>query len=72
MEVSPLLPFDDEDLEKLASELEVKSVFLFRVALKTSTASIPKNLREVIEPYHSSYNPNGNIATANATGRKKG
>ncbi|ERL90187.1 V-type proton ATPase subunit S1 [Dendroctonus ponderosae] len=67
VEVSPLLPFDDDDLEKLASKLEVKNVFLFRVALKTSTAPIPKNLREVIEPYHSSYNPNGNIATANAT-----
>ncbi|XP_066253268.1 uncharacterized protein [Euwallacea similis] len=67
VEVSPLLPFDDEDLEQLVKRLEVKKVYLFKVGLKSRTAIIPKNLKEIMSGFHSSYNPNGNIATADAT-----
>ncbi|KAL1497831.1 hypothetical protein ABEB36_008722 [Hypothenemus hampei] len=67
LEISPLLPFDDDDLEKLARQLNVKQVFLFKVALKSRTSPVPSNLKEVIVPFYSSFNPNGNIGTSNAT-----
>ncbi|XP_030764214.1 uncharacterized protein LOC115888588 [Sitophilus oryzae] len=66
VEISPLLPFDDEDLEKLVKTLGVERVYLFKVSLKDGNAAIPKNLKEVMNGFHSSYNPNGNIATSNA------
>ncbi|XP_050305099.1 uncharacterized protein LOC126742498 isoform X2 [Anthonomus grandis grandis] len=64
--ISPLLPFDDEDLEALVKKLDVKKVFLFKVELKSRNAVIPRNLKEVLEGFHSSFNPNGNIGTAKA------
>lgn len=69
MEISPLLPFDDEDLEKLVEKLEVKKVFLFKVTLPSRNAIVPQNLKEAIGSFYSSYNPNGNVGTANATGK---
>lgn len=69
VEISPLLPFDDEDLEKLVEKLEVKKVFLFKVTLPSRNSIVPQNLKEAIGSFYSSYNPNGNVGTANATGK---
>ncbi|CAG9760515.1 unnamed protein product [Ceutorhynchus assimilis] len=66
VEISPLLPFDDEDFENLVKKLDVNKVYVFKVGLKSRNAVIPKNLKEVIDPFYSSYNPNGNIGTSKA------
>ncbi|KAF7274635.1 hypothetical protein GWI33_012682 [Rhynchophorus ferrugineus] len=66
VEISPLVPFDDEDLDALVRNLDIEKVYLFKVSLKDRNAVVPKNLQEVMNGFYSSYNPNGNVATANA------
>ena len=69
VEISPLLPFDDEDLENLVEKLEVEKVFLFKVVLNNGNTMVPKNLRDVMNGFYSSFNPNGNVGTADAVGK---
>ncbi|XP_060528513.1 uncharacterized protein LOC132703344 [Cylas formicarius] len=66
LHISPLLPFDDEDLENLVHKLDNPKLFTFKVHLQSHRNNIPTNIKQLLKGYHSAYNPNGNIATSKA------